>query len=165
MDLNRPHSLESLSAGLRLALDRLVELAGGWSARARSRRLAYDSGAVRQLRRCIADLRRLRAGCDAAFGGRPGVWPRSLLDLLDRLRDRGCALPRTSLGDLRAAVVVAEAQQRRALEAAIRGMRQERSAWWRVLLPTLWRDWPGVVYHWLQAKGVPWGSTPVLDAQ
>ena len=108
-------------------------------------------------RRRIADLRRLRAVVVPPW---ESIWPPSLLDLLDRLRDRGCALPRTSLGDLRAAVValavvavavvavvVTEAQKRRALEAVIRGMRQERSARWRALLPTLWRYRPAVVYH------------------
>jgi len=42
-------------------------------------------------------------------------------------------------------------------------MRRERSARWRAVLPTLWRERPAVVYHWLRAEGVPWGSTPVLD--
>ena len=58
----------------------------------------------------------------------------------------------------------AEGERRCALGAAIRGMRSERSARWRAVLPTLWRERPAVVYHWLQAEGVPWGATPVLDA-
>ena len=35
---------------------------------------------------------------------------------------------------------------------------------WKDSTAVLWRDRPGVVYHWLQATGAPWSATPILDA-
>lgn len=73
LDPLSPHSLDSLSAALRSALDTLVTLAGGWSTRCRVRRLAYDSEPLRQLRRSIADLHRLRTLCKAVVGAGNGT--------------------------------------------------------------------------------------------
>jgi hypothetical protein len=42
-------------------------------------------------------------------------------------------------------------------------MRVARHARWRSGLAATWRDRPGVIYHWLQAAGAPWGSLPILN--
>ena len=78
-----PHpdeTLDSLAADLRAGLEQLVAIAGGWTLRPPRRRLAYDSNAIRQLRRVLEDLHRLAAMCLRALkdSASPGAWPRSI---------------------------------------------------------------------------------------
>ena len=146
-----PHSLDSLSQGLRHALHVLVALAGGWSVRAPVRRLAYDSNAVRKLRRRLDDLRRLGRLCAVPAATHPGSWPLSWMRLLRSLKTLGVPLPTSSVTALRAALIEAERQCTQQLHCQMQRMRQERSVRWRSALPSLWRDRPAVLHHWLEA--------------
>jgi hypothetical protein len=53
-------------------------------------------------------------------------------------------------------------RERAEVHRLLRQMRRERYKRWRDALPTTWKERPGVVYHWLQAAGAPWGTTPIL---
>ena len=86
-------SLDALSSSLRAALERLVALAGGWTTRPKTRRLAYDSNVIRRHRSILGDLHRLDVECRRA-GPQPGPWPRFLTSLIDSLQRRGAFLPR-----------------------------------------------------------------------
>jgi exonuclease III len=158
-----PHTGPSLSAAMVAALQHLVALAGGWVCKSASRRSAYDSPQLRNARRMWSLLNRLSAQLHTASEGPPGCWPRPWLVLLDRLALVGLDLPRTTVAALSAAVRNSLVVQRSLIDHINRDMRKVRHDRWRQLLPSLWRDRPGVVYHWLHASGAPWGSTPILD--
>lgn len=158
-----PHTLETLSAALLAALHRLVTMAGGWARRPARRRLAYDSDPIRAVRRRLALLHSLERLVARPIAG-AASWPRAWLLQLEKLARSGLELPRSSLGELRRAIASACAAGRQQLAALVAAMRRERSARWRASLPAMWKERPGVITHWLQAEGVPWGSRPVLDA-
>jgi len=94
-----------------------------------------------------------------------GCWPRALLAAVDALRACGVSVPWGPVGELRGVVLrdlsLARAELRR-LETAMRRERRER---WKGALPSLWRENPGVMHHWLQAPSLAWGTFPVLDGQ
>ena len=159
-------SLDSLAVALRAALQRLVTLAGGWTTRPRTRRLAYDSNAIRLLRTTLADLHRVHTLCSRALKeGTPGAWPHFLMHLLDSLASRGVVLPRSgSLAELQVAALTAVAPRRAEVDRLVRHQRAERTRRFREALPQLWKDDLGVIQRWLRADSVPWGSRPILDA-
>lgn len=158
-----PHTAPSLSAAMVGALHHLVALAGGWKCRPATRRSAYDSKELRAARRTLALLNRLSSQIHTGPSGSPGSWPHPWLQLLDDLAKSGIGLPRTSVPALSAAVRSALAAQRASINRINREMRRARHDRWKSLLPSLWQQRPGVVYHWLQASGTPWGTSPILD--
>ena len=159
-----PHTVHSLSAALVGALQHLVILAGGWLCRPPSRRTAYDSDELRQARRILALLSRLHAQLSKpAASSLPGSWRRSWLHLLGRLAKASIQLPQSSVPTLTAAVHQALASQRSLIARITRDMRKARHHRWKQLLPTLWKERPGVIFHWLHDSGAPWGTTPILD--
>lgn len=102
MSSSRPHSLDSLSLALLCALQHLVQLAGGWQTRPQVRRLAYDSGVTRRLRRQIAALHRLQTLVRQPHS--PGGWPHPWMLLLEELRLLDVDLPETTVPPLRALI-------------------------------------------------------------
>ena len=92
-----------------------------------------------------------------------GQWPRPWLQCISALQHWGVSLPCTTVPELRTAVLNQLALCRQEVQRLGRDMRQQHHARWKDKLPSLWRDRPGVVYHWLHASGAPWGSTPILD--
>ena len=162
LDLSQPHTASTLSKALSAALQHLVSLAGGWASRPAVRRLAYDSAVVRRARRNLAALYHLERLSRAEVVA-PGCWPRACEQLCDFLHRRGLSLPRTSLVELRSAVLLAIKQVRTEVDQVNRSMRQTRYTRWRDALPRLWHDRPGVVFHWLQAPSAAWGCTPIVD--
>ena len=163
LDPSHPHSLDSLSQALHAALQTLVRMAGGWATRPSVRRSAYDSNALRSVRRQLQLLNRLDSAMRRAGSGFAGSWPYPWLQLLDDLQAVGLTLPRTTIPALQLAVVKEQSSCREKVARLSREMRQQRHARWRDSVPILWRDRPGVVYHWLHAIGAPWGTTPILE--
>ena len=165
LDVAAGWTVETLSSALRAALDSLVSLAGGWRCRGPHRRAAYDSNAIRQQRRRIMALNRVELLTRSPVGTGVGCWPRALIAAVDALRACGVSVPWGPVGELRGVVLqdlsLARAELRR-LETAMRRERRDR---WKGALPSLWREKPGVVHHWLQAPSVAWGTFPVLDGQ
>ena len=159
------NSLEVLSSALHSALLHLVTLAGGWSARPPCRRAAYDSSGLRSARRRLAVLLHFDSLIHQApgQGAVPGSWPLSWLQQLERVGSINIDPSATTVPALRAALSLAIRRCRDAVDLLNCKMRSERHARWRDQLPQLWRDRPGVIYHWLHAAGAPWGSTPILD--
>ena len=164
LDPARPHTPASLSQALLLALQRLVQLAGGWATRAPHRRHAYDSKEIRLFRRQLAALHSLQCLLRSAPSPAPGSWPHRWCLLLDRLQSLSVALSSSSPSVLLSACRQEASRIQHQLGLAVQVMRRERSARWQELLPRLWRDRPAVVYHWLHAAGAPWGTTPIMDA-
>ena len=164
LDPAQPHTLDSLSCGLRRSLETLVSLAGGWTTRSSTRRLAYDSTAIRHVRRRLAHIHHLAGLCRRDATSQPGSWPSTWLRILDSLQALNVPLPRSTVPALLEALASAKLHWRRELDALLRRMRQERSVRWRAVLPTLWRERPAVLHHWLDAEGVPWGTRPVQDS-
>ena len=164
LDRDTPHSAGSLSAALVDALQHLVVLAGGWICGPPFRRTAYDSDELRKARRSLALLSRLQAQLSKPTAtSPPGSWPRLWLQLLDRLGKARIQLPQSSIPALSVAVNQALTSQRSLIAGITRTMRQARHHRWKQLLPALWKERPGVIYHWLHASGAPWGTTPILD--
>jgi hypothetical protein len=167
---HHPHDVESLGRALTDALQYLVLLAGGWSTRPSSRRPAYDSDGVRQLRRRLELLQRLRHLLQAALDSsapRAGSWPRPWLAVMERLQHLGILFTitttTTAMG-LLSQVLDATARCRKELDALLRQLRSERQRRWKATLPGAWRDRPAIIYHWLHAPRPQWGALPILDS-
>ena len=156
-------ALTSLSVSIKRALLLVVDLAGGWITRPAARRRAYDSGPVRKSRRALELLLHLQHAICGDGGGTVGHWPRLWLKLLGDLERLGFCLSQQNLGSLRE-IFGCIIYYRQRLAAIFQRMRHERHLRWRETLPCLWRDRPGVIQHWLRAKGLPWGSLPILDS-
>ena len=163
MNPSQSHTLESLSQALHEALQQLVSLAGGWIVRPPARRSAYDSDALRATRKRLRLLNQLDSQLRHCGSPSPGSWPRALVQLVGSLESCGLPLPRTTVPALAAAVDVELCTCRLEGQRLAREMRKQRHERWRDTVPSLWRDRPGVVYHWLQALGAPWGTAPILD--
>ena len=163
MDPSQQHTLDSLSQALKQALGHLVVLAGGWKTRPTQRRLAYDSNEIRMIRQRLEALHRLERLCSGPLPG-ARCWPQQWIQMLDSLSRRGVDLPRSNVSDLRQALARAVQTNRQELATLLRHMRQERSARWRSALPTIWKERPAIIQHWLEPSSVPWGSRPVLDS-
>jgi exonuclease III len=116
-------TLDSLSRCLREALLHLVTLAGGWVVRPPHRRLAYDSDALRSVRRRLAALYRLDTLIRRATPSGPGCWPTSWSRLLDQLRSSGLHLSATSIPSLHLAVAAAVQDHRAEIARLNREMR------------------------------------------
>ena len=95
------HTASTLSSAMVTALQNLVELAGGWSNRPSKQRQAYDSTAVRRLRRQLQELYHLERLTRAPGQATPGSWPRAWEQLCDSLMQRGMVLPHTTTIALR----------------------------------------------------------------
>jgi hypothetical protein len=163
LDPQAVHTVFTLSTALSAALQHLVTLAGGWATRSAGHRQAYDAEAVRRVRRQLAELQLLER-CTRDVGQHsPGCWPRQWDQLCSSLQRRGVELPRTTTVELRMAVIREIQSARLAIDALNRKMRQERHSRWRDRLPRLWRERPGVVYHWLEAPTAAWGCSPIVD--
>ena len=162
MSPSTDHSACSLSSALMSALHRLVALAGGWRVRPKVRRTAYDSNQIRQVRRKLALQHRLQRLL-RPLSSLLGCWPRPLLLLQAELHSLGVSLSSTTLVALRAESQKAASVCRQELEQLVRQMRQERQSRWRSTLPEAWRDRPGIIYNWLQARSPVWGSSPIMD--
>ena len=160
---DRPHSARSLSRALAASLQLLVEMAGGWVTRPVQRRAAYDSSASRQLRRRLIDLHVLEELTRPSMVLAMGCWPRRVERLSAKLRSQGLALPSGNLTELRNTVVAIMHATKAQLAQLGRDMRRARHTRWRDHLPSLWRDRPGVIHHWLQAPMAAWGTFPVLN--
>ena len=158
-----PHSAASLSSALVAALQQLVILAGGWSCRPVLRRPAYDSNALRKARRSLALLHRLHSLLHRLPQTGSGCWPRIWGLLLDQLDGAGISLPRSTLGALSSATLSALQAQKALVARLSRELRQLRHRRWSTLLPVLWQERPGVIYHWLHESGTPWGTRPIID--
>ena len=152
----------ALSAAMVEALHSLVELAGGWGLRPPVRRSAYDSNQLRTARKVLADLLSLASELRKATSGSLGSWPRIVDLLLCRLGHKGCCFPQASAAVLLREVEQKVVEQRLLVHKLERAMRQERHTRWKRVLPELWRNRRGVVYHWLHNEGAPWGATPIL---
>ena len=163
LDEHQPHTATTLSSALAAALAHLVTLAGGWITRPTRQRRAYDSVALQRTRRLLAELYQLEQCTRDAGQASPGCWPRVWEQLHASLQRRGVVLPRSTATDLRAAVLQEIQVARSEVDRLHREMRRERYARWRAALPGLWRERPGVVYHWLQAPMAAWGCTPIVD--
>lgn len=163
LDANPGWTTATLSAALLDALQGLVRLAGGWNSRGPQRRAAYDSSALRGLRRRIGDLHRVESLTRPATQAGAGCWPRALVRAVESVRAHGVSLPQGSVGQLREAALRELALAKTELGQRERAMRRERQERWRAALPGLWMARPGVVHHWLQAPAVAWGTFPVLD--
>ena len=163
LDRHVEHCASSLSTAMLAALQHLVALAGGWTVRASGHRSAYDSNVIRRLRQQLEELHRLeRLLRDVA---RPGVgcWPREWTQLCASLHRRGVVLPCSTAVALQAAVVAELHRTRGEVDKLNREMRAARHARWRDARPQLWKQRPGVIYHWLQAPTAAWGCTPMVD--
>ena len=145
------------------ALNHLVVLAVGWKMRASQRREAYDSEKVRRVRGRLTELYHLERLTRVVNGAGVGCWPRAWLALLTSLRRRGVELPQTTVSDLRTAVLGEVQRARLEVDQLNRELRAARRARWHAARPQLWKQRPGVVYHWLQAPMAPWGCTPMVD--
>ena len=163
LDPQREHTTATLSAALCEALQHLVHLAGGWATGRPMRRPAYDSGAVRRKRRLLSELHLLERYTRTGGGTTAGCWPHRWEQLCSTLQRQGVVLPRTTVGALRDAVVLEIRAAQEALDQLQREMRRQRHARWNEALPGLWRDRPGVVYHWLEAPTAAWGCTPIVN--
>ena len=163
LDPQHVHTASSLSTALSNALQSLVSLAGGWIQRPAQRRQAYDSAAVRRVRRVLAMLYHLEQLTRAAPAS-PGCWPRTWEQLLASLRRRGVLLPRSTVVELRQAVVQEIFHARSEVDRLHREMRRARHVRWHAAIPRLWHDRPGVVNHSLQAPAATWGCNPIVDA-
>ena len=164
LDVDPSHTVASLSTALSAALQHLVALAGGWVTRPSTRRPAYESEAVRRVRRVLAELYHLERLTRDAGASPLGCWPRTWEQLWTSLQRRGLKLPHTTAVALRAAVLTEILAARAEVDRLNRDMRRERHNRWRATLPRLWRDRPGVVYHWLEEPTAAWGCTPIIDA-
>ena len=138
-------------------------LAGSWKTRAPQRREAYDSDAIRRVRRRLADLNHLERLTRDLAEVQVGSWPRAWEVLCSSLRRQGVVLPLTTAVALRAAVLQEVQRARLDVDTLNGEMRAARRARWRSARPQSWKQRPGVVYHWLQAPTVAWGCTPLVD--
>ena len=145
------------------ALQSLITLAGGWECRPPQRRSAYDSNDLRSARRSVALLLRLAALLPSPSTVGPGCWSQSWISLLNQLASLHIVLPRHSLSALHQAAHAALLAQRALVARLQRELRQARHKRWLHALPTLWKERPGVIFHWLHQSGAPWGTTPILD--
>ena len=159
----QPHSVHSLARALISALQHLVSLAGGWQTRPTHHRPAYDSNAIRQLRRRLTLLYGFQRQLRSTSGPSLGSWPRTWLLHLQRLKHLGITFSATTTTALLSEVSVAAAAYRQELDKLIHQMRHERQARWKNTLVDAWRDRPGVIYHWLHAPRPQWGTSPILD--
>ena len=154
--------VDVLSAGIEVALQVLVRLAGGWSKGAAQPRRAYDSGAATRARGALGAL-----GMTIALLRREqGVGTTSvcLLAALRGLRQRGLPVPDSENRAVLLAWAVAYLpEQRHALQVLVQGMRKQRLQRWRGNIATLWSTRPRAVYRWLAAEPSVWGSAPILD--
>ena len=164
LDPNATHTSSSLSTALVDAMQQLVALAGGWVTRPAIRRQAYDSVELRLARKVLGNLHSLSRLLRKVVAGSVGSWPRALFHLLDRLDRDGLHFPQQSAAGLLTLVDSAISTQRSLVARITRELRKLRHERWSGSLASLWRDRPGVVFHWLHAEGAPWGSTPILDA-
>ena len=162
LDPTAQHDAASLSAALIAALHHLVELAGGWVTRPPHRRSAYDSDAIRAARRRLLLLHELELAIRPLLGPGLGAWPRNVLQLLEALTRRGLLLDAQSVTTLQTAIADASLRERAAVQRLLVAMRRERHTRWKDTLATSWKERPGVIYHWLEAAGVPWGTSPIL---
>ena len=162
MDPSATHDATSLSAALIAALHHLVEMAGGWVTRPLQRRSAYDSNDIRAARRRLLLLQKLDIAIRPLLGPGVGAWPRDVVNLLETLACHGVVLGAMSATALCTAIAEASTRERAVVQRLLAGMRQERHKRWKDTLSTAWRDRPGVIYRWLEATGMPWGTSPIL---
>ena len=92
------------------------------------------------------------------------MWPLVVDQLLRRVDALGISFAQKSAASLVVALEREIAAQRAVVSQITKALRRERHQRWRDSTAVLWRDRPGVVFHWLQAAGSPWGATPILDA-
>ena len=111
----------------------------------------------------MALLHRLVALLPSSVTARPGCWPRAWDLLLHKLSSLNIVLPQSTLSDLIPAAHAALTAQRALVARLQRELRQARHKRWLASLPTLWKERPGVIFHWLHSSGAPWGTTPILD--
>ena len=152
---------EHLGPAVKEALDHLVALAGGWEQRTRRPKLAYDSKAVRALRKELralnfadSQLRRWPAG--------PSPKPFLVEQALRKLAAVGISLDgdRTSL-TVKVRGCIRDRRQR--LNGILAAMRRERALRWKDALPNVWARTPGRVFAWLRDERSAWGSVPLVS--
>ena len=152
---------EHLGPAVKEALDHLVALAGGWSNARAILKLAYDSKAVRALRKELralnfadSQLRRWPAG--------PSPKPFLVEQALRKLAAVGISLDgdRTSL-TVKVRGCIRDRRQR--LNEILAAMRRERALRWRNALPNVWARTPGRVFAWLRDERSAWGSVPLVS--
>ena len=162
----RRHDVDSLGQALTQSLQHLVYLAGGWLTRPPSRRPAYDSDTIRQLRRRLELLHRLHRFIHAApvsAAPRAGSWPRTWVATLEQLQRVGVEFSTLSTAELLSEVSDSRTRCRAELEALLRQMRSQRQHRWKATLPGAWRERPAIIYHWLHAPRPQWGANPILN--
>ena len=162
LDPAHPHSLESLSSALLSALHYLVALAGGWQSRPPQRRMAYDSTTLRAARRRLGLLHRLASLLLSPVEPSLGCWTRDWMLLLHQLAALGVALPETTV-PLLLQLVEMTRRCRLEVDQLVCELRSVRHSRWTAALPCTWLTRLGVIFHWLVAAWIPWGTTPILD--
>ena len=86
------------------------------------------------------------------------------MQILEELASMDIVLPQTTVPALLAAISTEVQQRHKSLHCELCAMRQERHQRWKATLPTLWKERPRVIHHWLHAAGsLAWGTTPILD--
>ena len=154
---------DNLSFALKAALEELVSLAGGWDVKERRSMKAYDSKAVRTLRR---ELQALNFAHSQLRRWPSGPSPRPFLvdQALKKLRNLGIFVDvdrQTSIEQIRSLI----RGRRGRLNGILAQMRLARRCRWKDAMPNVWAHSPRRLFAWLREEQASWGSTPLISEE